>query len=65
MHVTSDYYRGRGHAPEAAQGLVECWIRSIARAQRAQSVEPLCPSTQTLRRLAAHYENNHALKRSA
>ena len=65
MHVTSDYYRSREHQPEEEVGHVECWSRSVQSAKQAQDVEPLCPSQNTLRRLARHYENSHALKHSA
>ena len=65
MHVTSDYYRSREHQPEEEMGLVECWSRSDESAKQTQDVEPLCPSKRTLRGLARHYENSHALKHSA
>ena len=65
MHVTSDYYRGREHPPEAVLGLAERWSRSVQNAKRTLDAKPLCPSRSTLRRLARHYENSHGLKRSA
>ncbi|MFQ3224600.1 MAG: hypothetical protein ACI8Z5_000850 [Lentimonas sp.] len=65
MHVTSDYYRGREHQPKETLGLVARWRRSVQNAKRGQDAEPLCPSKSTLRRLASHCENSHALTRSA
>lgn len=65
MHVTSDYYRGGEHLPEAEDALVERWTRSVRHAKKSLQVEPLRPSRSTLRRLARHYEDSHALKRSA
>jgi hypothetical protein len=65
MHVTSDYYRGGEHLPEQADSLVERWSRSVQNARKNLEAEPLRPSRSTLRRLARHYEANHALKRSA
>ena len=65
MHVTSDYYRSREHQPEEEMGSVECLSRSAQSVKQVQDVEPLCPSKSTLRRLARHYENSHALKHSA
>jgi hypothetical protein len=65
MHVTSDYYRSREHQPEEEMGLVERWGSSVQNARKGLGAEPLRPSRSTLRRLARHYENSHALKHSA
>jgi hypothetical protein len=65
MHVTSDYYRGGEHLPEAEDALVERWSRSVQNARKSLQVEPLRPSRSTLRQLARHYQDSHSLKRSA
>lgn len=65
MHVTSDYYRNGEHLPEAEDALVARWSRSVQNARKSLQAEPLRPSRSTLRRLARHYQDGHALKRSA
>jgi hypothetical protein len=65
MHVTSDYYRSAEHLPEVEDGLVERWSRSVKNARKGLGAEPLRPSSNTLRRLARHYQDSHALKHSA
>ena len=65
MHVTSDYYRGGEHLPEAGDALVERWSRSVRNARESLQVEPLRPSISTMRQLARHYDEGHALKHSA
>jgi hypothetical protein len=67
MHVTSDYYRNHEHQPEpeAGEGLVERWQRSIRNANKARGVEPLRPSPRTMRQFERHYESSHSLKHSA
>ena len=68
MHVTSDYYRGGEHLPEEEKeedALVARWSRSVKNARKGLGAEPLRPSRSTLRRLARHYQDSHALKHSA
>jgi hypothetical protein len=65
MHVTSDYYRGGEHSPEQEDALLARWSRSVRNARKSLEAEPLRPSRSTLRRLARHYQDSHALKHSA